>query len=125
MLNFTTYTQSLTLFSFRYYVFLFRWDTELFLKYNHKPSLRVLLNEKPFEMFSDVDVDGLISYGETFNFVKKQMTEAKGNTITTLRNRLDYLEESRYLNETKRKYQEMDTNQDGFIQPAEFDDILS
>ena len=68
-----------------------------------------MFNEQPFEVFSefDFDADGLISYEETVGFFRKNHPNV-----------------SVHLNNIKRRYQEADTNWDGYIQTGEFDTQL-
>ena len=75
-----------------------------------------MLDEQPFRVFSpiDVDTDGRINFEETINFIGKKIEATLG-----------HFDKSIYFNETARKYQETDSNEDGYIQPEEFDRQLS
>ena len=76
----------------------------------------MILKEQPFRSFSeiDADADGMISYEETIIFIYKNIENTSGQ-----------LDDSKYFNETLRKYQETDSNNDGYIQLGEFDRELS
>ena len=71
-----------------------------------------MFNEQPFEVFSEVDdnADGLISYDETITFWEKKLGTNSSRSLQSI-----------HRKDTKREYQDMDTNWDGYIQPEEFD----
>ena len=94
-------------------------------KYNDNPSLNLLLERQAFKRFSeiDIDADGLISFEETLGFVNKQKESTNGNSSLKVKHRLEHL---RQINSsTIRRFEEVDTNLNGYIEPEEFDQELS
>merc|ERR1712080_744006 len=63
-----------------------RFGTDLASKYKHKPALRVMFNEQPFEVFSEIDLnaDGLISYVETISYFEQKMGKMRNPVMLTV-----------------------------------------
>ena len=105
-----------------------RFDSSLLTKYEHKPELHDLFDRQAFEVFSQVDADanGLIDYEEVIQyfFALREKYQMK-NKITSWKNNGTSLYTGIDLSYVKKYYLEIDANEDGYIQPEEFDRDLS
>ena len=84
-----------------------------------------MLKKQAFKRFSeiDVDADGLINFEETFSFANTHMTPSNGNLSSESKQRLNQL---RHTNSSiVKRFEELDTNWNGYIEPEEFDQHLS
>ena len=84
-----------------------------------------MLKKQAFKRFSeiDVDADGLINFEETFSFANTHMTPPNGNSSSESKQRLNQL---RHTNSSiVKRFEELDTNWNGYIEPEEFDQHLS
>ena len=84
-----------------------------------------MLKKQAFKRFSeiDVDADGLINFEETLSFANTYMTPSNKNLSSELKQRHDQLLHTN--SSIVKRFEELDTNWNGYIEPQEFDQQLS